>query len=80
MLGGRWFSLYGPDTEHAFGHLGFTNVSAGRTRERQVAAALMTSGKPFLYPQIYYLWDVLRTIGAVFPKVHASGSALRAAS
>ncbi|MGH7804700.1 MAG: serine hydrolase domain-containing protein [Candidatus Binatia bacterium] len=69
MLGGRWFSVYGPDTEHAFGHVGFTNVIGWADRERQVSAALMTSGKPFLYPQIYYLWDVLRTIGAVFPKV-----------
>jgi hypothetical protein len=44
-------------------------------RERQISAALMTSGKPFLYPQIYYLWDVLRTIGTVFPKVKTSSGA-----
>jgi CubicO group peptidase (beta-lactamase class C family) len=74
MLGGKWFSVYGPDTEHAFGHVGFTNVIGWADRERQVSAALMTSGKPFLYPQIYYLWDVLRTIGAVSPKVGGVGS------
>lgn len=26
MLGAQYLSLYGPDTEHAFGHLGFTNI------------------------------------------------------
>src|SRR5206468_2751488 len=26
MLGGQWFSPYGPDTQYAFGHIGFTNV------------------------------------------------------
>jgi CubicO group peptidase (beta-lactamase class C family) len=68
MLGGKWLSLYGPDTEHAFGHLGFTNIISWADPERQVAAALITSGKPLLYPQIYYLWDVLRQIGLACSK------------
>jgi len=63
ILGGRWFSLYGPDTQHAFGHLGFTNIISWADPKRDVAAALMTSGKPLLYPQIYHLLDVLRQIG-----------------
>jgi len=69
MLGAQWLSLYGPDTEHAFGHLGFTNVVGWADPPRRLAAALMTSGKPVLYPQIYYLFDVLRRIGSAFPKV-----------
>jgi CubicO group peptidase (beta-lactamase class C family) len=63
MLGGQWFSLYGPDTQYAFGHLGFTNIVAWADPERQVAAALLTSGKPLIYPQIYYAFDALRQIG-----------------
>jgi CubicO group peptidase (beta-lactamase class C family) len=63
ILGGRWFSLYGPDTNHAFGHLGFTNIISWADPQRQVAATLMTSGKPFLYPQLYHLFEVLRQIG-----------------
>jgi CubicO group peptidase (beta-lactamase class C family) len=64
MLGGRWLSFYGPDTEHAFGHLGFTNIVSWADPERQIAAALITSGKPLVYPQLYYAYDILRQIGA----------------
>jgi CubicO group peptidase (beta-lactamase class C family) len=68
MLGGRWFSLYGPDTEHAFGHLGFTNIIGWADPARQVSAALMTSGKPLLYPEIYYVFEILRRIARACPK------------
>ena len=63
ILGGKRFSLYGPDTGRAFGHLGFTNIVSWADPQRSVAAALMTSGKPFLYPEIYHLFDILRRIG-----------------
>jgi len=65
MLGGRTFSLYGPDTETAFGHLGFTNMITWADPARQVAGALMTSGKPLLHPELYYLHDLMWTIGTV---------------
>ncbi len=68
MLGGEWLSLYGPDTRYAYGHLGFTNIVSWADPERQVAGALMTSGKPLVYPQLYYVWDVLRQIGRACPK------------
>jgi CubicO group peptidase (beta-lactamase class C family) len=63
MLGAEWFSPYGPYTQRAYGHLGFTNIVCWADPDRRVAAAILTSGKPFLYPQIYYLFDVLRQIG-----------------
>ena len=68
MLGAKRISLYGPDTQYAFGHLGFTNIVSWADPERQVAATLMTSGKPLLYPQIVYAIDVLRQIAAACPK------------
>ncbi len=68
MLGAKWLSLYGPDTLYAFGHLGFTNVICWADPERDVAAAIMTSGKPFIYPELYYLFEVLRQIGLACPK------------
>jgi CubicO group peptidase (beta-lactamase class C family) len=71
MLGGRWLSPYGPDTEEAFGHLGFTNILSWADPERQVAATLMTSGKPLVYAQIYYVFDILRQIGLACTKVPA---------
>ncbi len=69
MLGAEWFSPYGPYTQRAYGHLGFTNIVTWADPERRVAAALLTSGKPFLYPEIVYLFDVLRQIGLACPKV-----------
>jgi CubicO group peptidase (beta-lactamase class C family) len=71
MLGAEWFGLYGPDTQRAYGHLGFTNVVCWADPERQVTAALMTSGKPFVYPQMYHLYDALRQIGLACPKTAA---------
>jgi CubicO group peptidase (beta-lactamase class C family) len=63
MLGADWLSPYGPDTRYAFGHLGFTNIVGWADPERQVAAALTTSGKPLVYPEIYWAWEILRRIG-----------------
>ena len=60
--------IYGPDTQYAFGHLGFTNIVAWADPERQVAAALLTSGKPLIYPQIYYAFDAVRQIGLACAK------------
>jgi len=34
-----------------------------------VAAALLTSGKPVLYPELYYLFDLLRQIELACPPV-----------
>ncbi len=75
MLGADWLSPYGPDTRYAFGHLGFTNIVAWADPERQVAAALMTSGKPLIYPEIYWVFDLLRQIGLACGKdrAHAAG-------
>ncbi len=68
MLGGSWISVYGPDTQYAFGHIGFTNIVSWADPERQVAATLMTSGKPLLYPQIVYVFDIMRQIASACPK------------
>lgn len=72
MLGAKRVTLWGPDTELAFGHLGYTNVLGWADPERGISAALMTSGKPLLYAEIYDLWNLTRKIGAECPKVPAS--------
>jgi CubicO group peptidase (beta-lactamase class C family) len=69
MLGARALSIYGPDTEQVFGHLGFTNLIGWADPERALAAAVITSGKPVLYPELPVFWNLMRTIGAVAPKV-----------
>jgi CubicO group peptidase (beta-lactamase class C family) len=72
MLGGRWLSLYGQDTSYAFGHLGLSNIVSWADPERQLAAAVTTSGKPFLYPEIVFLLDAIRRITLACPKVAPS--------
>ncbi|HWP65837.1 MAG TPA: serine hydrolase domain-containing protein [Candidatus Limnocylindria bacterium] len=69
MLGARWLSLYGPGTGRAFGHLGFTNVITWADPRRRVAAAILTSGKPLLYPGLYDLIDIPRQIGLACPPI-----------
>lgn len=67
MLGRESFSLFGPGTPRAFGHLGFTNVIAWADPDRDVSVCLMTSGKPFITPgQIHWL-NVARTIARACP-------------
>jgi CubicO group peptidase (beta-lactamase class C family) len=76
MLGG--FGFYGPDTAHAFGHLGFINILAWADPERQVAVALTNSGKPFFFPEVYFLYDIMRQIGRACPKTTARTSRRKA--
>jgi len=76
ILGVRWFSLYGPDTDQAFGHLGFTNILGWADPERSLSGALITSGKPVLYPEIAEFWNTMRVIAGETPKTAASTLAL----
>jgi CubicO group peptidase (beta-lactamase class C family) len=69
MLGARTLSLYGPDTDEAFGHLGFTNVSMWADPRRELAVGLITSGKPVVGPHLDALWWLFRQIGRAAPKV-----------
>ena len=78
MLGAQLLSLYGPDTEHAFGHLGFTNIIGWADPERALSATVITSGKPVLYPELPIFWNLMRTIGRVSPKVETNEIALAA--
>ena len=69
LLGARYLSVYGPDTEMAFGHVGFMNVIGWADPERALSGALITSGKPLVYPEIAQFWGIMRRIGANAPKV-----------
>ena len=69
MLGARAVSLFGPDTEQAFGHLGFTNILGWGDPERGIAVGLITSGKPILHHGLPDLWALTRRIGLEAPKV-----------
>jgi CubicO group peptidase (beta-lactamase class C family) len=69
MLGAKTLSLYGPDTDEAFGHLGFTNVSMWADPRRELAVGFITSGKPVFGPHLDALWRLFREIGRAAPKV-----------
>jgi CubicO group peptidase (beta-lactamase class C family) len=69
MLGAKTMSLYGPDTDEAFGHLGFTNVSMWADPRRELAVGFITSGKPVLGPHLDALWRLFRRIGLEASKV-----------
>ena len=53
MLGARAVSLFGWESQQAFGHLGFTNTLAWADPERASAVAIVTSGKPTVYPDVW---------------------------
>lgn len=68
MLGAELLSLFGPSTEQAFGHLGYTNTIGWADPERALSAALVTSGKPILYPELPDVWTLMRRIGRCVPR------------
>jgi CubicO group peptidase (beta-lactamase class C family) len=72
MLGSSWLSLFGRDTQHAFGHLGFTNMLGWADPERALACAVMTNGKPLLYPELPRFYTLMQRITYSAPKVPGS--------
>lgn len=69
MLGADWLSLYGRDTDQAFGHLGLINIMGWADPERGVSVGLITSGKPMLYPELPRFLGVMQRIASTVPKV-----------
>lgn len=68
MLGARVASLYGLNTPRAFGHVGFTNVFVYADPSRDLAVALMTSGKPALSPGVTRTLWIMQTIASKVPR------------
>ena len=75
ILGAKLLSLYGPDTDKAFGHLGYTNMLGWADPERGLSVGLLTSGKPILYPELPEFWNLARRIGSETPKAPESALA-----
>jgi CubicO group peptidase (beta-lactamase class C family) len=71
MLGARLVSLYGRDTQEAFGHLGFTNILGWADPERASSVAVLTNGKPALYPEIHRFYGLMQRITSEMPKAPA---------
>ena len=71
MLGARVLSLYGRDTQHAFGHLGYINILGWADPERALAAAIVTNGKPIVYPEMLRFLGLSQRITSEAPKVES---------
>jgi CubicO group peptidase (beta-lactamase class C family) len=69
MLGNKGMGPFGKDNPEAFGHIGLSNIFTWADPERQLAVALLTTGKPLVAPHVVPLFGLLNDIGRVFPRV-----------
>jgi CubicO group peptidase (beta-lactamase class C family) len=69
MLGAKPFGLYGPDTDKAFGHLGFANNFVWADPERATSVALLTTGKLLIGLHAPYLVSLLCNLSEHCPKL-----------
>jgi CubicO group peptidase (beta-lactamase class C family) len=74
MLGDQPFGVWGPDSPQAFGHLGLVNKFAWADPERDLSAAILTTGLPLLSPHVVPLFNLVRTIGNRVPRVESDSS------
>src|SRR5439155_14998290 len=72
MLGAKVLSLYGRDTDLAFGHLGFINIMGWADPERGISGGLITSGKALVYPEVHRFYGLMQRIASEVPKISAS--------
>lgn len=72
MLGAKFLSLYGRDTDTAFGHLGLINIIGWADPERGISGGLITSGKAMVYPEVPRFYLLMQRIASDVPKVPAS--------
>jgi CubicO group peptidase (beta-lactamase class C family) len=72
MLGAKVLSLYGRDTDLAFGHLGFINIMGWADLERGISGGLITSGKAIVYPELPRFYAVMQRIASEVPKIPES--------
>ena len=63
MLGGSPVGLWGPNSESAFGHIGFSNNLCWADRQRDISVAFLTTGNPILGPHLLKLIKLISLIG-----------------
>lgn len=62
ILGGKLIGMYGPFTQKAYGHLGFSNIFCWADPERDIAVSLLTTGKALLGTHLVPLARLLARI------------------
>ncbi len=68
MLGSKRFGPFGRDAPAAFGHTGLTQIAMWADPERDLAAAVVSSGKPGSHPEAKRYPALLDSITAAFPR------------
>jgi CubicO group peptidase (beta-lactamase class C family) len=69
MLGSNRFGPFGRNAPAAFGHLGLVNVAIWADPERELAAGLISSGKPGRDPEARRYTALMDRIAAEIPRV-----------
>ena len=69
MLGARFLSLFGTDTSQAFGHLGWITIVTWADPQRALSAAVITTGKAPIYPEVARFWQLANRITREMEKV-----------
>jgi CubicO group peptidase (beta-lactamase class C family) len=72
ILGSKRFGPFGLDAPAAFGHTGLTDIAMWADPERDLAAAVVSSGKPGGHPEAKRYPAVLDAIATAFPRVGAA--------
>jgi len=62
MLGASPIGLWGPDTDNAYGHLGFINTFCWADPDRNIAVSLQTTGKCLLSSHLLIIANLLNAI------------------
>jgi CubicO group peptidase (beta-lactamase class C family) len=68
MLGTPWLSLYGWNHPRAFGHLGLSNIFCWADPDRDLAVALLTTGKPVISLHAVRIAQLVSALHDTFPK------------
>jgi CubicO group peptidase (beta-lactamase class C family) len=68
-LGTDRFGPFGRDAPEAFGHLGLVNIAIWADPERQLAAGVVSSGKPGIDPELKRYRALMDRIAAEIPRV-----------
>jgi CubicO group peptidase (beta-lactamase class C family) len=68
MLGSTRFGPFGRNAPAAFGHTGLVNIAVWADPERQLAAGVVSSGKPGRHPEAKRYTQLLDTIAAEIPR------------
>lgn len=65
MLGGKPLGMYGLNTHHAFGHIGFSNIFCWADPARDISVSILTTGKPIIGNHLVALPKLVHTISSL---------------